>query len=85
MQLLVTLAVLGLMAGLAWLTVRFLRPGRTGGDGSRRMTVVSKLVLAPRKSLYLVRIDERELILGVSENHMVLLGESGRSEADSHG
>ena len=85
MQLVATLAILGAVAGVSWLTVRYFRP-RSAGDGiAGRMAVVSSLPLSSGKKLYLVRIDNRELILGVSENSMILLGEVPGGEERTDG
>lgn len=75
LQLGATLAILALVAGVSWLTVRYFRPGVGGANATERMSVVARLPLTPRKLLVLVRIDDREIIVGVSENNMILLGE----------
>jgi flagellar biogenesis protein FliO len=85
MQLVATLAILGVVAAVSWLTVRYFRPRSDGNDNPGRMAVVSRLPLASGKNLYLVRIDNRELILGTSENNIILLGEVPRGEERTDG
>jgi flagellar biogenesis protein FliO len=84
-QLVATLAILGVVAAVSWLTVRYFRPRSAGNDIAGRMAVVSRLSLASGKNLYLVRIDNRELILGISENNMILLGEMQKGEERTDG
>lgn len=85
MQLVATLAILGVVAGASWLMVRYFKPRSAGNDIAGRMAVVSRLPLTSGKNLYIVRIDDRELILGVSENSMILLGEVQKGEERTDG
>lgn len=47
--------------------------------GARSLEVVERLPLEPRKTLYLVRVRERTLLLGASEQSVSLLGEVASS------
>ncbi|QDX25786.1 FliO/MopB family protein [Sphingomonas suaedae] len=69
--------VLGLLAGSLWAVRRFnLRlPGRIGGGGvdERRLAVVERLSVDPKRSLLLVRRDNVEhLVLMAPEGNVVL-------------
>jgi len=68
-----TVALLGvaLAAGAA---VRAVARGRARGA---RMRVVERLGLEPRRSLYLVEIEGRRLVVGVGEGAMTVLTELG--------
>lgn len=89
-QLLVMLVYLGLtlilILVLAKLLPRWL--GRAPVRGSRgRLEVLEVRRLGPRHCLYLVRLDDRELLLGAGEGGMVDLGRgaergAGRDFAD---
>ena len=59
--------VLALIALAAWAAARFLGPRLAARRGNVRMRVVERLALEPRRSLYLVEVDGRPLVVGVSE------------------
>lgn len=59
--------VLAAIAGAAWAASRFLGPRLAARRAGARMRVVERLALEPRRSLYLVAIDGRELVVGVTE------------------
>ncbi|MBN2340767.1 MAG: FliO/MopB family protein [Deltaproteobacteria bacterium] len=63
-------SVLAVIAGAAYVSVRFFRP--QGGDGgrNRRMRRIESLTLEPRRTLHLVHIDDREIVVGISEGGM---------------
>lgn len=69
-----TASILALMAGGAWALVRFggSRLRRMGGE--RRMRVIERLVLEPRRSVYLIDVDGEMMLVGVSEGSVRLLG-----------
>ena len=75
LQLGMTLLMLGAFAGLAFLAVKYLKPRLGQPAADNRMRLVSRLSLSQRKQIYLVKIDDRELLLGTSENQLVLLAE----------
>ena len=74
-QLGITLLILAIMAVLSYVTVRFLKPKLNPVEQNHRMTLVAKLPLEPRRAIYLVKVDDRELAVGVSEAGMELLSE----------
>ena len=63
--------VLALMVGAYWLTRRFLP--QAGGAGGGRMRLVGRLALGPRKSVALVAVAGRVLVLGVGQDQVNLL------------
>lgn len=77
LYLLQTLVALGVVCLLAWVVLRFgLR--RLYGVGRRDrplMRVVDHLSLEPRRSLYLVEVEGKRLLLGTGEQGMSLLTE----------
>lgn len=68
MQLGMTILVLAIIAAGAFFTVRFLKPKMGLGACDLRMSVIAKLSLEPRRSLYLVRVDDKEMVVGVTES-----------------
>jgi flagellar protein FliO/FliZ len=65
--------VLGLLGGLAWLLRRTLLVKRnTGGLG-----VESALALGERRSLVVVSVEGRRLLLGLAPNHVSLVMDLG--------
>jgi flagellar protein FliO/FliZ len=65
------LVVLGMLAGASWAVRRYdLRlPGARGTSPDRRLGIVERLVIDPRHSLMIVRVDGAE--------HVLLLGQHG--------
>ena len=59
--------VLVLVAVAAWAAARFLAPRLADRRKGARMRVVERLPLEPRRSLYLVDVDGREVVVGVTE------------------
>ena len=68
-----TLGVLAAIAAAAWLAVRFGRPHLKGRAKASRMHVLERLALEPRRSLYLVQVDEETMVVGVSERAVELV------------
>ena len=80
--------VLGLLVGALYLVRRYeLRLpqawlGRIGGGGAqRRLQLVERLALDPRRSLVLVRRDEREFTLVIAPEGLLLLESSDANPA----
>ena len=75
------LPVLVIVAAVAlvWVVRRLSDPTLPGGKRGRQrwMEVLARLPLEPRRSLYVVRISERTLLLGTSEMGLTLLRELG--------
>lgn len=65
------LLVLGLLGGLAWL----LRRGAAAGRVRRRLAVEGALALGERRSLAIVTVEGRRLLLGLAPNHVSLVAE----------
>jgi len=65
------LLVLGLLGGLAWL----LRRGAVAGRTRRRLAVEGALALGERRSLAIVTVEGRRLLLGLAPNHVSLVAE----------
>lgn len=68
-----TFGVLALVAALAWVLVRFVAPRLNPAGRSSRIKVLERLRLEPRRSIYLVRVDDDDLVLGVSEASIELI------------
>jgi hypothetical protein len=69
------LAVLGILCGALWAVRRFniILPGAGAGRPDRRLAVVERLSLDPRRSIALLRRDGVEhLILLAPEGHLVI-------------
>jgi flagellar biosynthetic protein FliO len=82
-MLLALVVVLGLLAGLAWLLKRgvLVRRRATG------LGVESALALGERRSLVVVTVEGRRLLLGLAPNHVSLvteLGPAGSFDAAVH-
>ncbi|MFO8071925.1 MAG: flagellar biosynthetic protein FliO [Polyangia bacterium] len=67
-----TVGVLALLAVAAWLAVRLLGPRMRSGR-RRRLRVVERLALEPRRSLYVVEVDGLPYLLGVADGSVRLL------------
>ena len=65
--------VLGLLGGLAWM----LRKGVPGRRNRGALGVESALALGERRSLVVVTVDGRRLLLGLAPNHVSLVTELG--------
>lgn len=67
--------VLGLLAGLAWL----LRRGVIARRGTAALNIETALPLGDRRSLVIVAIEGRRLLVGLAPNHVSLLTELGKA------
>ena len=71
-----TVLVLVAVCVVAYVVVRLLRRGLEGrAVGEGEVTVVARVPLEPRRSLYVVRVGGRTLLLGASELGLGLLTE----------
>jgi len=66
--------VLVLIWGTTWLARRLLK-GRWSPGGGARMQVLERLHLAPKKSVEIVSVGNRVLVLGITESQIGLLTE----------
>jgi len=71
--------VLALIWGTTWVAKRLMK-GRWSGAGADRMRVLERLHLAPKKSVEIVSVGKRILVLGVTENQIGLLTELDPAE-----
>ena len=66
---------------VAWVVLRWAsRRGLGGAAGSGRMEVLERLPLDPRRSLHLVRVGERVLVVATGEGAPALLTELALAE-----
>jgi flagellar biosynthetic protein FliO len=71
-----SLVVLVLVCVVAWLVVRFGGRWLLGARGrSRGMDVIARLPLEPRRSLYVVEVAGKTLLVGTSEMGLSVLSE----------
>jgi flagellar protein FliO/FliZ len=68
-------AVLALMVGLMYLAKRFVVPGTGAARMPVRVDVIGRRTIQPRKSVVVVRVADKVLVLGVSEHGMQTLTE----------
>lgn len=76
--------VLGLLAGALWTVRRFdlALPGRVGAGRGRRVAIVERLALDPRRSVVLLRRDEREYLFVLLTDGVHLL-DAGAARASA--
>jgi flagellar protein FliO/FliZ len=71
--------ILGMMGSVYyWLR----RRGGVPGASARRMRVVERMPIDARRSLLLVRVDDREVLLGLSHEQITLLQVTGKKVPD---
>jgi flagellar protein FliO/FliZ len=63
--------VIGLLVGTLWVLRRM--SGRSLRTAGGRLAIVESLWLGPRQRLALVRIDERELLVAITQQQVTLL------------
>ena len=76
-----TLGALLIIALGAWAVVRFGGPRLNRNKGGR-MKVIERLALEPRRSIYLVEVDQETLLLGVSEGSVQLVKSLNHNTAE---
>ncbi len=79
-----TLIALGVIAACGWAVVRFGAP-RFGLKGrNRRMKLLERLVLEPRRAVHLVEVDGETLLIGTSDRsvHLLKTLDSGGGDTD---
>jgi flagellar protein FliO/FliZ len=74
---------LALVCGIAWFALKWgaKRLSAPTGAGAARMRVVARLPLEPRRSVVVVRVGARTLVLGSSEAGLETLAELTPGEA----
>jgi flagellar biosynthetic protein FliO len=82
MRMIVSLALVCGLAwmGLKWASKRLAQPAGTSAD---RMRVLARLPIEPRKSVVVVRVGDRTLVLGSSDAGLETLAELTPREADA--
>lgn len=75
------LTLLLLVAGV-WLLKRFLRVNKIPGISGRALAILEIRYITPKKAIALVRVLQRVLIVGVSENSLNMLGELTSEEIE---
>lgn len=74
--------VLGCIAGLVWLLKRV----RGMGQGARRdFEILGATYLGPKEKVVLLKVRNRELLIGLGPNHMCALGEFDSDSAVDKG
>jgi flagellar protein FliO/FliZ len=68
-------AVLALMVGLMYLVKRFVLPGTAATGLPVKVEVIGRKSIQPKKSVVVVRVADKVLVLGVSDTGMQTLTE----------
>lgn len=81
--------VLGMLAGALWAVRRFdirLPGGIIGGGSAKRLTLVERLPIDGRRSLALIRKDDREHLVMIAPEGLLLLDAAAapRTPAQNH-
>ncbi len=79
-----TLVALAFIGICAWSIVRFGRPRLLGKPGGGRMKMVERIALEPRRSLYLVEVDGKPLLISASEGSVRLIKELDHKQTESN-
>jgi flagellar protein FliO/FliZ len=76
---------LALVCGVAWLALKWgaKRLAAPTGASADRMRVIARLPIEPRRSVVVVRVGQRTLVLGSSEAGLETLAELSPGEADA--
>jgi flagellar biosynthetic protein FliO len=73
-------AVLGLMFGLVYVLKRFVLPGGVAAQQPVVIEVLGRKALQPKKSVVVLKVAERVLVVGLSEQGMQILTELSSDE-----
>lgn len=67
--------VLGLLAGALWAVRRFdiKLPGRIGGEQARRLAVIERLAIDPKRSVTLIRRDDQEHLMLICPEGAIMI------------
>jgi flagellar biosynthetic protein FliO len=77
-----TLIALAVIALAGWAVVRFSGQRLSMGGKGRRMRLIERLVLEPRRSIHLVEVDGETLLIGTSERAVELLDKRPKRAVD---
>lgn len=69
------------VCAFAYLFLRWALKRFSGSGGTGKMEVVARLAVAPNRSVLVVRVGDRHLIVGSGEQQLSLLGELSAEEA----
>ncbi len=69
------LFIVALMLGVAWIAKKYLLKGRTAGASGSGMEILSHLPLQPKRSVFMIRVPGKILIIGSAENGLTSLSE----------
>jgi flagellar protein FliO/FliZ len=67
------LLVLALLGGLLW-SLKRMQSGMRPGGATRQLQVIKAVSVGPRQKIALVRVGDREVLVGVSPTQMTALG-----------
>ena len=84
-QLLQTFGALLIVCGLAYAVLRFVSRRGMANGGQKRLQVVASTSLGPRQRIAIVRVDETEIVVGVSDQGVALLREHKSVPEHTHG
>ncbi len=78
------LVVLGIVLGLALVTIRYVMPKGRWNKRSRGgwVDVVGRVMLEPHKNLYLLKLAGRYLVVGSAEQSLSLILELSKEEGE---
>ena len=68
-------AVLGLMFGLLFALKRFVYRGRPAGASTVEIEILGQRVLQPKRSVYVLKVMEKVIVVGMTEHGMQALAE----------
>lgn len=68
-----TLVALAVLGAVAWVLVKLVSPRLESRRSGRRLNVVERIAVEPRRSLAIVEVDGRELLIGVADSGITLL------------
>lgn len=79
--------VLGVLAGALWIVRRYdiALPGRIGGSHARRVELVERVSIDARRSVVLVRRDDREHLFVLMPDHATVLESRILRDAEAMG
>ena len=75
-----TVAALAIISLAGWAVVRFGGPRLSLSRKNRRLKLIERLVLEPRRSVHLVEVDGKTLLIGTSDRSVHLLKTMDDSE-----
>ncbi len=64
-----------LMIGVGWVAKKYLLPGKAFGSSGSGIDVIAHIPLQPKRSIFLVRVPGKILVVGSAENGLTKLSE----------